>query len=338
MRKKRTLLGLLVLGIALLPNTLNCSNVEADIKYMKVRNNRRALEVGFDFSDFDIDYINTFSIYLSSSIQSINIIERRPTYGDTIHTINIADSVQNDVAYINLSLVNNEDYVIKYVIEKFNVDGEHIGNYYLTNLTTNLHTDSTFYLSTEYGAIKGVVNDEFESGYFNSNTKIVQEHKNNVNSALLNEFILLDALQTKITNLTTRISSLEDERINLVNQNHNLQTNLDNLYTQYNELYNNYQTQSQELTQLQQDKANLELQVSKLNDQVYNLTNELERVESELAQNVPKNFIDWIKIFSRGFIDIFNIEMLPNFKVGYLIVAPLLIGIISLFIKLIRGA
>lgn len=337
MKKRRSLIGLIILGLALLPNILKCNNIQ--VNYMKEEKSRRLnsnipLYVNLTFEDYDVDYINTISIYLTEPTQTIDIVSG---YTNT-YSIPIGNDYVNSTSYVNISLANNEDMIMYYVLERFDNNGNRLGNYNGGTLISGPLTETTYSISTSYGLMRGVVNDGLASGYFDSTMKVTQEHIKNVNNNLLNDFILLDSLKNKIDDLISTISSLEQQRLDLVNQNHNLQRSLENLYNQYNELYNNYQTQSEDLATLQQQKINLEMTISQLNDEVYTLSNELQKVKSELAQNVPKNIIDWIKIFSKGFIDIFNIEMLPNFKVGYLIVAPILIGIISLFIKLIRGA
>lgn len=167
----------------------------------------------------------------------------------------------------------------------------------------------------------------------------------NLNTQISNLNEEIDNLNEELADATNTIQNYEDDIRNyqarigdLNSQITILQNGLDTAVERENELINEIVSLEHALSTAQSNLSNAENRLAETQEELRIKGEQLAEAQAELQENIPHNIISWIKIFARGFESIFNIEMLPGFKVGYMIVAPLLIGIVSLFFKMIRGA
>lgn len=159
--------------------------------------------------------------------------------------------------------------------------------------------------------------------------------------------------QGQIEPLRQEISTLTHEKEELQSEYNTLEQNYQTLQNDFNTLNTNYQTLQRVHNQTQvgfnelRDRyAQLVLDNVELQSQIDHLTHDYEELlanyhtlEDKLANaQTVETFTDFLKMLASSFERILEMEILPHIKVKYIVAMPLLFFIVSLALKLIRGA
>lgn len=188
---------------------------------------------------------------------------------------------------------------------------------------------------------------------FSTNYNDLKNAYNNLNTQYEEALSDINYYQSQIEPLRQEISTLTHEKEELQNELDTLNNNYQTLQNDFNTLNNNYQTLQARYNQMNRDydalleeKRQLVLKNVELQSQINVLTHDYEELlsnyqtlEDKLANaQTVETFTDFLKMLASSFERIIEMEILPHIKVKYIIAMPLLFFIISLALKLIRGA
>lgn len=188
---------------------------------------------------------------------------------------------------------------------------------------------------------------------FSLNYNDLKNAYNNLNTQYEEALSDINYYQSQIEPLRQEISTLTHEKEELQNELDTLNNNYQTLQNDFNTLNNNYQTLQARYNQMNRDydalleeKRQLVLKNVELQSQINVLTHDYEELlsnyqtlEDKLANaQTVETFTDFLKMLASSFERIIEMEILPHIKVKYIIAMPLLFFIISLALKLIRGA
>lgn len=84
-------------------------------------------------------------------------------------------------------------------------------------------------------------------------------------------------------------------------------------------------------------------EIVELNERIDNLNNEVGRLNGVIdnlqeLDNLPTHLGGWMQLVINLLQDLWNMELLPHIKLGYFVALPILFTLVSLIIKLVRGA
>ena len=244
-----------------------------------------------------------------------------------------------------------------------NTNNQYIDDYDYTssfnnnNLTAYLYCDyggRTWFAVGEWnndGTTQTMTFNNYDAGVSNTNQIRIEIES----STLVDQFsyyaISFDSLKTK-QELDNYISAMTYEIRDTIalHKMYELRDTIDQLrydlrvMTEDRDYYKtNYESVSQIYLNLVSDYNRLNANYIQLQEEYQALQESYQALEREYqeyqaAYEVPDNLLKWCKLIIKCIADLLNIEILPYIKLGYLFVLPILFGLVSLFLKLVRGA
>ena len=157
---------------------------------------------------------------------------------------------------------------------------------------------------------------------------------------------MINPLRQEISTLTHEKEELQDE-LNALEQTYQtlqndfntLNNNYQSLQSVHNQTLRDFDNLRDRYAQLVIDNVELQSQYDHLTHDYEELYTNYQALEDRLANaQTVETFTDFLRMIANAFERVIEMEILPHIKVKYIVAMPLLFFIVSLALKLIRGA
>lgn len=320
------------------------------------------------YIDFTINGNNTSIIYLDLIIQDdidsnyiIDILESNNTY-----LTDIDNDFENMNLYkVSIAFFNTNTNNIYYAAAQYNINNTFNSFYYQPGINDiilqyfgeSLKLSSKFkyfeYIESEtifYNeqltleqCLNNITQRQFTTTYMDEQYQTLLTQYNNKVSEYNSLLSNYQALQTQYDELNGYYESLRATAQQLENENESLTSQLNDMTEerdyykqQFNGLSEIYSQLVRDYNSLQRDYNSLQSRYDTLQSQYNTLQRQYEQLQNDVI--VPKNVIDWLTIIFNSMAQVLNIEILPHIKLYYIFALPLLLVLMGLLLKFVRGA
>lgn len=313
----------------------------ANLFFVRTQNGADTIELIENGTDSEEIYIGDYS--------AVNVqIFTRTRDNENNHGWSVGvcllDSSLNTIRY---NLIENV-YETETLSYNFEINPNNNAYYYggVENMEQSYYSDSIY---------QELFNTSFNINTFkfSADYNTLQSAYNSLNTQYEHALSDINYYQGLIDPLREEISTLTHEKEELQNEYDTLNQNYQTLQNEYDTLNQYYQTlqsvHNQTLrdfddlrnryAQLVLDNVDLQSRYDHLTHDYEELLSNYQTLEDKLANaQTVETFTDFLKMIAGSFERLIEMEILPHIKVKYIIAMPLLFFVISLALKLIRGA
>jgi DNA repair exonuclease SbcCD ATPase subunit len=320
------------------------------------------------YIDFNINNGNTSIFYVDLILQDIDstniIIEL--LQANNVYLTDIDEDIDSQLNKLSIVFFNTDADYIYYAIATYNTNNNTFNSFYKQprinehlyeysgdsfKVRSNfenyeyINSDTIFYNGklTFSQCLNNIAQRQCTTTYMDTQYQTLLTQYNNKVSEYNSLLSNYQALQTQYDELNGYYESLRATAQQLENENESLTSQLNDMTEERDFYKQQFNGLSQTYTQLVSDYNSLQSQYNTLQSQYNSLQsqyNTLQRQYEQLQNDVivPKNVIDWLTIIFNSMAQVLNIEILPHIKLYYIFALPLLLVLMGLLLKFVRGA